>query len=354
MWKNNYSEARHLFREYCSKTYNGYNKKSGNFFIDGDQETTIDYLFLQHEQSKKLHILISGTHGVEGYAGSAIQFKTLDIILKKSESSSDAPISYLMIHALNPYGYKNNRRCTKNNIDLNRNYLETDNFHEPDYPHQIFELVSTYLFSFYFIYLFFSILFQYGYTKAREYIVKGQYSYEQGLFYGGKKREQNITVLETLLSGIDYKSYDDIYIFDIHTGLGKYGELSVMVFEQDTVETLTNLPYNIHTKLVNMGTDNMYKESKGSIVDGIYEYFEKRHEKININPIILEYGTYSNLRIFAGLLLENYYYRNIFQRNMLEGWHDANQKLKSLFYIKNEDWQELVIDNYLDFIQLLN
>ena len=89
MWKNNYSEARHLFREYCSKTYNDYNKKSGNFFIDGDKETTIDYLFLQHEQSRKLHILISGTHGVEGYAGSAIQFKTLDTILKKSESSSD-------------------------------------------------------------------------------------------------------------------------------------------------------------------------------------------------------------------------------------------------------------------------
>ena len=103
-----------------------------------------------------------------------------------------------------------------------------------------------------------------------------------------------------------------------------------------------------------MGTDNMYKESKGSIVDGIYEYFEKRDEKINLNPIILEYGTYSNLRIFAGLLLENYYYRYIFQNNMLEGWHDSNQKLKSLFYIKNEDWQELVIDNYLDFIQLLN
>ena len=181
-----------------------------------------------------------------------------------------------MVHALNPYGYRYNRRCTKNNIDLNRNYLESNNFYETDYPYQIFKLVSTYLYSFSFIYLFFSILFEYGYTKAREYVVKGQYSYKQGLFYGGNKKEQNITVLENLLSTIDYTPYEDVYIFDIHTGLGNYGNLSIMVFQEETVKTLTNLPYNIHTKLINMNTNNMYKESKGSIVDGIYEYLSEK------------------------------------------------------------------------------
>ena len=348
MWQNNYSEARNCFREYCLKTYHNYDKSSGNFLIDRDQETTIDYLLLQHPKSTKLHILISGTHGVEGYAGSAIQFKTLENILNKSESSSETPISYLMVHALNPYGYRYNRRCTKNNIDLNRNYLESNNFYETDYPYQIFKLVSTYLYSFSFIYLFFSILFEYGYTKAREYVVKGQYSYKQGLFYGGNKKEQNITVLENLLSTIDYTPYEDVYIFDIHTGLGNYGNLSIMVFQEETVKTLTNLPYNIHTKLINMNTNNMYKESKGSIVDGIYEYLSKKEEVFNINPIILEYGTYSNLWIFTGLLLENYNYCNT-----LIGWKDASKNLKSLFHINNKDWQELVIENYLDFIQLL-
>ena len=60
-----------------------------------------------------------------------------------------------MIHALNPYGYRNNRRCTKNNIDLNRNYLESNNFYERDYPYQIFKLVSTYLYSFHLFTYFF-------------------------------------------------------------------------------------------------------------------------------------------------------------------------------------------------------
>ena len=60
MWQNNYSEARNHFREYCLKTYHDYDKSSGNFLIDRDQETTIDYLLLQHPKSTKLHILISG------------------------------------------------------------------------------------------------------------------------------------------------------------------------------------------------------------------------------------------------------------------------------------------------------
>ena len=349
MWKNNYSDARDHFLEYSSKDYPMTIKKIGSYYMDENDTTSIDYLFLGNKENKKLHIIISGTHGVEGYAGSAIQFKTLDDIIKKSKNTKTEPISYLLIHALNPYGYKNNRRCTKNNIDLNRNYLESSNFYELDYPYSIFQLVSTYLFSFYFVYLFFRNLFEYGYTKSREYIVKGQYSYDNGLFYGGNKREENIEILEKILSEIDYSELDEVYVFDIHTGLGDYGNLSVMVSEQDTFKDLTNLPYNPTTKLVNMKTDNIYRKSKGSIVDGIYEFLIKKDDQLCIYPIILEYGTYHNLRLFAWLLLENYYYCN---KNK-EKWPNTSQKLKSLFYINNEVWQYMVINNYIEFMDML-
>ena len=345
MWKNHYSEARNVFQEYSLKDFPNMIKQKGRHSIDKDETTSVDYLYLENPDSKKLHILISGTHGVEGYAGSAIQFKTLDKILKKTKSQ---PISYLMIHALKPYGYQNNRRCKKNNIDLNRNYLDSNNFYESDYPYSIFELVSTYLYSFYFVYLFFQNLLQYGYTKAREYILKGQYSHKSGLFYGGEIREENIDVLENILSTIDYNNFDEIYVFDIHTGLGAYGNLSIMVNDKNTISDLTNLPYNPNTKLVNMRLDNIYRNSKGSIVDGIHKYITQKNEKSCVYPIILEYGTYSNLRIFAGLLMENYHYCN----RQIE-WCSYNQRLKSLFYIEQHDWQELVTENYFDFITLL-
>jgi hypothetical protein len=351
MWKKNYSESRNYFRELSFKHYKNFEKKQGWYFVDKDIETTVDYMFLHNKHSKKLHILISGTHGVEGYAGSALQFQTLQNLLDKCETASEQTTSYLLIHSLNPYGFKNNRRCTKNNIDLNRNYLQANEFQDTNYPEEIFTLISTFLYSFQFIFLFFCTLFKFGYTKSREYIVKGQYSYKNGLFYGGEKREQNIDVLEKILSIVDYNLFTDIYIFDIHTGLGKYGNLSVMVTQDETFQSFKDVPLNTTTKMVNMCRDNMYKESKGSIIDGVRNYIvSKNTSNPNIYPIILEYGTYSNLQIFARLLLENYYY-SITNNN--SKWGNESIKLKSMFYIEKEDWKNLVFQNYTDFIKLL-
>ena len=119
-------------------------------------------------------------------------------------------------------------------------------------------------------------------------------------------------MLEKILSIVDYNLFTDIYIFDIHTGLGAYGNLSVMVTQYETFQTFKDVPVNTTTKMVNMCSDNMYKESKGSIIDGVHNYIVSKNIKIdskhshkpNIYPIILEYGTYSNLQIFARLLLE--------------------------------------------------
>ena len=362
MWKKNYSESRNYFRELSFKDYKNFEKKQGWYFVDKDIETTVDYMFLHNKLSKKLHILISGTHGVEGYAGSALQFQTLQNLLDKSANVSEQTTSYLFIHSLNPYGFKNNRRFTKNNVDLNRNYLQANEFNDTSYPEEIFTLISTFLYSFQFVFLFFCTLFKFGYTKSREYIVKGQYSYKSGLFYGGKKREQNIDVLEKILSIVDYNHFTDIYIFDIHTGLGAYGNLSVMVTQDETFQTFKDVPLNSTTKMVNMCSDNMYKESKGSIIDGVYNYIvsknikidskhsKERNTKPNIYPIILEYGTYSNLQIFARLLLENYYY-SITNNN--SKWANESIKFKSMFYIEKEDWKNLVVKNYIDFTKLL-
>lgn len=356
MWKKNYSESRNYFRELSFKDYKNFEKKQGWYFVDKDIETTVDYMFLHNKRSKKLRILISGTHGVEGYAGSAIQFQTLQKLLDKSENVSEQDISeqttsYLLIHSLNPYGFKNNRRFTKNNVDLNRNYLQANEFQDTNYPEEIFTLISTFLYSFQFVFLFFCTLFKFGYTKSREYIVKGQYNYKKGLFYGGEKREQNIDVLEKILSIVDYNHFTDIYIFDIHTGLGKYGNLSVMVTQEETFQNLKDFRFNSTTKMVNMTIDSMYKESKGSIIDGVHNYIvTKNTTKVNIYPIILEYGTYSNLQIFARLLLENYYY-SITNNN--SKWANESIKLKSMFYIEKEDWKNLVVQNYTDFMKLL-
>ena len=66
-------------------------------------------------------MLISGTHGVEGFAGSALQVGLLDEGIQNELSPESA---VLMIHAINPYGMAHLRRFNEDNVDLNRNFRD--------------------------------------------------------------------------------------------------------------------------------------------------------------------------------------------------------------------------------------
>src|SRR5262249_43549094 len=63
----------------------------------------------------------SGVHGVEGFAGSAIQLQLLGNV-----PHLPPPASLILVHVLNPFGMAWLRRVNENNVDLNRNFLAAD------------------------------------------------------------------------------------------------------------------------------------------------------------------------------------------------------------------------------------
>jgi len=75
----------------------------------------------------------SGVHGPEGFAGSAIQTSLLSMVAEvpavqqlytaAADKGDEGPPTLLFIHAVNPYGFANNRRFNEDNVDLNRNFL---------------------------------------------------------------------------------------------------------------------------------------------------------------------------------------------------------------------------------------
>ena len=64
-------------------------------------------------------LVISGTHGVEGFAGSMCQTAWL-------RDGVDIPdgLGIVLIHAINPYGFAWVRRVNEDNVDLNRNGID--------------------------------------------------------------------------------------------------------------------------------------------------------------------------------------------------------------------------------------
>ncbi|KAA0157186.1 hypothetical protein FNF29_00538 [Cafeteria roenbergensis] len=84
------------------------------------------------ESPDALFLHSSGTHGVEGYIGSAIQLSLLAQAASGSRPELCPPARGMtvFIHAVNPFGFAWNRRFTASNCDLNRNWLVPARFVE--------------------------------------------------------------------------------------------------------------------------------------------------------------------------------------------------------------------------------
>src|SRR6516165_10694390 len=66
-------------------------------------------------------VTISGTHGVEGFFGSATQTEWL----RRAKSAAlPEGVAALHIHAINPYGFAWLRRTNETNVDINRNWVD--------------------------------------------------------------------------------------------------------------------------------------------------------------------------------------------------------------------------------------
>jgi hypothetical protein len=131
-----YEDARALFRERAAAAgatlhvlplegpcWGGACGDSAAF--EGEGRLTVDVAVVRGSGGRPdgPHLLhLSGVHGVEGHAGSAVQCKWLDGVARGDVRVPDG-VSAVLVHVLNPYGMKHGRRYNENNVDLNRNLL---------------------------------------------------------------------------------------------------------------------------------------------------------------------------------------------------------------------------------------
>ena len=88
---------------------------------DGEDCIT-DVAWIGPTDAHKLLILVSGTHGIEGYAGSGCHVAWLNDGWFARAQTRDTAV--LLIHAINPHGFAWGRRVNEDNVDLNRNFVD--------------------------------------------------------------------------------------------------------------------------------------------------------------------------------------------------------------------------------------
>ena len=219
-------EANKMKEMYKDVQISGLNIKSKK-----DPDLTIDYCYIPAQKRfKRLLILTSAVHGIEGYVGSAVQQMFLKELVK--ENSLDN-LGLLFIHGINPFGFKYKRRVTENNVDLNRNSATDKSLFES--VNQGYSDLNTWLnqkqkvnltsFGHFFFQLnAIQKIIKYSMGTLRQAILQGQYQYEKGVYFGGKALEPSVKAVTPLIQQTA-QHYDMVFNIDLHTGYGANGTM---------------------------------------------------------------------------------------------------------------------------------
>ncbi|WP_408008007.1 DUF2817 domain-containing protein [Pseudalkalibacillus sp. A8] len=121
-FKRTYEESRNVFRQHLDKIRMKWPEAElSTEAIGKEKDNTIDMIYSEARTSNdQVVFLSSGLHGIEGYAGAAMIHLFVEEYLDQIDPETTG---ICLIHALNPWGMRNLRRVTENNVDLNRNFF---------------------------------------------------------------------------------------------------------------------------------------------------------------------------------------------------------------------------------------
>ncbi|TXL64783.1 DUF2817 domain-containing protein [Zeimonas arvi] len=185
----------------------------------------LDFAIVGARRPKHALVLSSGTHGVEGYTGSALQHWALDALLPRLALAADTAI--VLQHANNPYGFAWHRRVNEDNVDPNRNFrdafdpgqcspdyealydcLNPADLH-PDNEARRWAEIQAYID-------------REGLRRFQQVAVEGQYKFPRGIQFGGHRRSAGTQHLIDLTREHLAAAQTVIWV-DFHTGLGESG-----------------------------------------------------------------------------------------------------------------------------------
>lgn len=311
--------------------------KTQTFFpLESHQEIHIgtDVVLLGKKEAKNVIVFISGTHGVEGFCGSAIQ----QFFLKQlSAQLIPQDTAVLMIHSLNPWGMHWARRCDEAGIDLNRNFVDYDHLDEldPNYNDILATLINSQD-------RYSDMLAQsekWGQQVFDRIFSGGQYVHKWAPFYGGQHPAHGRKVIEKVIETFQLATKNTMVI-DLHTGLGpwSFGEL--------ISDHLADSHGNQQAKeLFGAAIANAHEGASFSVPKlGLLEYCFHQFMDNQGFFLTLEFGTYGSAALFEVLLNDHVYWRDNQPSSLNdEAYLNYRERMIEHFCPDNILWQQAVL-----------
>jgi len=237
-FSRDYAEARARFRGAASAADGALDYVTHPHRGPDGGDLTTDIAWFGPRNAERVLVMISGTHGVEGFCGSGAQAHWL----ARGEAERLPPgLAVLMIHAINPYGFAWLRRVTEDNVDLNRNWIDFtgplpenagyDELSEAVCPSEWTDEAQQRSAA-----AITAFAARHGPAALQQALSGGQYRHPAGIFYGGSaptwSRRTQTAIFEEHL-----RQAGKVAILDFHTGLGPWGYGEQIVTEHRDSDT---------------------------------------------------------------------------------------------------------------------
>jgi hypothetical protein len=339
-----YITARERFRaasSLCSYQYTAYPIDQVSPTGDG---LTIDVAIGGSQNPRRVVVISSGLHGVEGFLGSAIQLALLKEYQSITSLAND--IKVVFIHALNPYGFAWRRRWNENNIDLNRNFLLPNEIFEgspKDYPRFNSFLNPTSPPSHFEPYLLKAIwlILRYGMTSLKNTLPVGQYDFPTGLFWGGYAPSKTHKILATHLPNWIGNASEVLHL-DFHTALGRWGTYKLLLATSSESASFSRLAQRFGAENVeSSSSEGVSYEIRG----GLGTWCQTLLPDCRYDLLTAEFGTYSAIQVLKVLRAEN---RAYWWGKPAQSYEWTKHQVVEMFAPRSLKWREQCVAQGLE------
>ena len=291
--------------------------------------------------AERVLVLVSATHGVEGFTGSAAQ---IDWLREGGPARLPAGLAALLIHAINPYGFAWLRRVTEEGVDLNRNFVDFSRPlpENPGYDELASALVPPELSGPLFDAAEARIQAYRDMHGEREFQIArggGQYRHPGGLFFGGMGPTWSRRTTEAIVSENRLAQRKAVGVVDFHTALGPFG------YGEPICGHDPGTPANERVKAWcgESVTEPAMGTSSSVPKVGLSQQGWQRLLGDRVTFVTLEFGTYAMDR-GRRALREDHWLHN---RGPFEWDNPEVQRIKTQirrhFFPDSDDWKEMVL-----------
>jgi hypothetical protein len=343
---NDYRAARAAFIEACEDADLGVTARVHPSAKGPDGKPLfMDVATIGDREAKTALLLISGTHGVEGYFGSGIETGLLREGLAKRAPRGG---KIVVLHALNPFGFAWNRRVNEDNADINRNFV--DHTHPPKNPayDALADDIAPRSISPEAMKKSNARLREYarvhGSFALQEAISAGQYDHGDGLYFGGGHDAWSAAMLKDVFVE-ELKPVERLIAIDFHTGLGESGAAEMIT---------EDLPGSKGYARAKAMWGNLVRSSEageslsapltGTIDKAVAAWMKKRE----ITFAALEVGTAPIREVFDALRKDNWLHA--FAKPGRRNGKAIKQQIRTAFYPDTAEWKRSVWDHAEDAV----